>query len=142
MSKWAWAIVGAIGSLAGDPPTSHHTCSNTIGSSLLSHAICDDPQKFAPTIGHLEWDSAMEEEYYSLMKNHTWDLCTLPKGRKLVQYKWIYRTKFFADGSIDKHKAHLLVKSFLQVEGIDYTETFAPITKMNSIRLVLSLTTS
>ena len=84
----------------------------------------------------------MEEEYSSLMKNHTWDLCSLPKWRKLVCCKWIYHTKYVVDGSIDKYKAHLVAKDFLQVEGVDYSKTFSPISKMNSIRLVLSLTTS
>ena len=73
------------------------------------------------------------------MKNHTWDLCSLPKGRKLVRCKWLYRPKFAVDGSIDKYKARIIAKGFFQVEGIDYIETFSPITKMNSIHLVLSL---
>ena len=76
------------------------------------------------------------------MKNHTWYLCTLPKGRKLLQCKWIYHTKFTIDGSIDKNKAHLVAKGFSQVEGIEYTETFSLVTKMNSIHLVLYLTAS
>ena len=76
------------------------------------------------------------------MKNHTWDLCTLPKGRKLVRCKWIYCTKFSVGSSIDKHKPHLVAKGFSQVEGINYTETFAPVIKMNSICLVLSLVAS
>ena len=82
--KGVHVIVEAIGSLASDPSTSCCTYSHTIGSSLLSHAICDDSQKNFIVIGNLEWDHAMEEEYSSLMKNHTWDLCPLPKGRKLV----------------------------------------------------------
>ncbi len=63
-------------------------------------------------IRHQEWDLAMDEEYSSLMKNHTWDLCSLPKGRKLVRCKWLYHSKFASDGSIDKHKACLVVKGF------------------------------
>ena len=54
----------------------------------------------------------MEEEYNSLMRNNTWDLVSLPKGRKLVQCKWIYQTKFASDGSVDKHKARLVAKGF------------------------------
>lgn len=47
----------------------------------------------------------MAEEYSSLMKNHTWDLIPFPKGRKLVRSKRVYRTKYVADGSVDKYKA-------------------------------------
>ena len=81
----------------------------------------------------------MEEEYNSLMKNNTWDLVPLPKGRKVVRCKWIYRTKFAADGSVDKHKARLVAKGFSQVPSIDYTETFAPVAKMNYICLTLAI---
>ena len=81
----------------------------------------------------------MEEEYNSLIKNNTWDLVSLPRGRKVVWCKWIYRTKFVVDGSVDKYKAQLVAKGFSQVPGIDYTETFAPVAKMNSIRLTLAI---
>ena len=81
----------------------------------------------------------MDEEYRSLMVNNTWDLLPLPKGRKLVRCKWVYRTKYASDGSVEILKARLAAKGFSQVEGIDYNETFALVEKMNSIRLVLSL---
>ena len=84
MPKWSQVTVESARSLADDPSTSRRTCSRIIGSRLINHTICDDPQIFAAATCHLEWDSAMEEEYSSLMSNHTWDLCTLPKGRKLV----------------------------------------------------------
>ena len=80
----------------------------------------------------------MDEEYRSLMANDTWDLVPIPKGRKLVRCKWVYRTKY-ADGSVERLKARLVAKGFSQVEGIDYNETFAPVIKMNSIYLILSL---
>ena len=83
----------------------------------------------------------MDEEYRSLMANDTWDLLPLPKGRKLVRCKWVYRTKYASDGSVERLKSRLFAKGFSQVEGIDYNETFAPLTKMNSIRFVLSLAT-
>ena len=81
----------------------------------------------------------MDEEYRSLMANDTWDLIPLPKGRKIVRCKWVYRTKYASDGSVEILKARLVAKGFSQVEGIDYNETFSPVAKMNSIRLVLSL---
>eukprot|EP00253_Pinus_taeda_P019427 PITA_19427 len=84
----------------------------------------------------------MNEEYRSLLANESWDLVPLPKGRKLVRCKWVYRTKFGPDGKVDKHKARLVAKGFSEVEGIDYTKTFSPIAKMNSIHLILSLVAS
>ena len=73
------------------------------------------------------------------MANYTWDLVPPPKERKLVRCKWVYRTKYASDESVERHKARLVAKGFSQVEEIDYNETFAPVAKMNSIHLVLSL---
>ena len=84
----------------------------------------------------------MNEEYRSLMESDTWDLVPLPKGRKLVRCKRVYRTKYASYGSVQIHKAGLVSKGFSQVEGIDYNETFAPIAKMNYICLVLALVAS
>jgi hypothetical protein len=84
----------------------------------------------------------MNEEYRSLMPNDNWDLVPLPKGRKLVRCKWVYRTKYASYGSVELHKSWLVSKGFSQVEGIDYNETFSPVSKMNSICIVLSLDTS
>eukprot|EP00253_Pinus_taeda_P027355 PITA_27355 len=84
----------------------------------------------------------MNEEYHSLLANDTWVLVPLREGRKLVKCKWVYRTKYGPYGKVDKHKARLVAKGFPQVEGNEYTETFSPVAKMNSICLVLSLAAS
>ena len=76
------------------------------------------------------------------MRNNTWDLASLPKGRKLVWCKWIYQTKFVANGIVDKYKAILDAKCFSQVSSIDYIEIFSPIAKMNSIHLTLAIATT
>ena len=73
------------------------------------------------------------------MANDTWDLVPLPKGRKLIKCKWVYKTKFALDGSVEILNVRLVVEGFTQVEWIDYNEAFAPTTKMNPIHLVLSL---
>jgi hypothetical protein len=101
-----------------------------------------DPETFVEALGHPDWDTTMNEEYRSLMVNDTWVLVPLAKGRKLVRCKWVYRTKYASDGSVERHKAWLVSKGFFQVEGIDYNETFAPVEKMNSICLVLALAAS
>ena len=78
----------------------------------------------------------------SLQKNVTWELVSLPPGRKLVQCKWVFQTKVTADGITYKHNARLVAKGFSQVQGVDYHETFAPVAKMDSIRLVLAIVAS
>eukprot|EP00253_Pinus_taeda_P028634 PITA_28634 len=110
-------------------------------SPQLPNLVCATRDAAEPSV-HPDWDAAMNEEYRSLLANDTWDLVPLPKVPKLVRFKWVYRTKYGPDGKVDKHKARPVAKSFSQVEGIDYTKTFSPISKMNSICLVLSLATS
>ena len=84
----------------------------------------------------------MKDEFGSLQKNNTWELVGLPPRRKLVQSKWVFKTKFSSDGSTLKYKAILVAKGYSQVHGIDYNETFAPVAKMDSIRLALAIVAS
>jgi hypothetical protein len=84
----------------------------------------------------------VNEEYRSLLENNTWDFVPLPKGRKLVICKWVYKTNYGSDGSVERYKAWLVSKGFSQVEGIDYNENFSLVSKMNSIYLVLALDSS
>eukprot|EP00253_Pinus_taeda_P003527 PITA_03527 len=144
LPRWVRATRDAAGDLAGDATDQRRTRSQfERASSLLAQApVNHDPDTFAEASGHPYWEAAMNEEYHSLLANDRWDLVPLPKGRKLVRCKWVYRTKYAPDGKVDKHKARLVAKGFSQVEGIDYTETFSPVAKMNSIRLVLSLAAS
>ena len=84
----------------------------------------------------------MQEEFKSLQDNETWELVPFPSKRKLVQCKWVYRKKMDSNDSYIKYKAYLVSKGFSQVQVLDYTETFAPVAKMDSIRLVLSIASS
>jgi hypothetical protein len=74
-----------------------------------------EPETFEEAPSHPDWDTTMNEDYRSLMENDSWDLVPLPKGIKLVICKWVYRTKYASDGSVEKHKSQLVAKGFSQV---------------------------
>ena len=73
------------------------------------------------------------------MKNDVWDVVSRPEAKSIVTSKWIYKIKHVADGNIEKYKARFVACGFSQKEGIDYEETFAPVARYTSIRLVLAL---
>lgn len=75
----------------------------------------------------------------ALQKNNMWTVVLLPKGKKLIRCKWVFTIKHKVDGTIDKYKARLVAKGYTQTFGVDYQETFAPVTKMKTIRVFLSL---
>ena len=101
-----------------------------------------DPQSFREAFHDPRWKTTMDEEFDSIHDNQTWELVPLPLGRKLVQCKWIYKTKIVADGTTTKYKARLVAKGYSQVQGLDYNETFTPVVRMDSIRLVLTIDAS
>nr|KYP73999.1 Retrovirus-related Pol polyprotein from transposon TNT 1-94 [Cajanus cajan] len=81
----------------------------------------------------------MQEELAMIEKNHTWELVEKPKDQKVIGVKWVFRTKLNADCSINKHKARLVVKGYAQIFGVDYSNTFVPVSILDTIRLVLAV---
>ena len=84
------------------------------------------------------WKEAVDSELNSLLKNHVWELTKLPKGRKAIGCKWVFKRKINPDGTIHKYKARLVAQGFSQIYGEDYDEVFAPVARFESIRAVVS----
>ncbi|CAL9022112.1 unnamed protein product, partial [Prunus brigantina] len=110
-----------------DPP-SHSTLSAIQIPTKVSEALKDP-----------KWVQAIKEEMRALEKNQTWTLQTIPRGKKTIGCRWVFTIKHNADGSIERYKARLVAKGYTQTYGIDYEETFAPVAKLNTVRVLLSL---
>lgn len=85
-----------------------------------------------------EWKEAADLEYESLLENDTWDLVDLPKDRKAVGSKWVFKVKHHSDGQVERYKCRLVAKGYSQIYGADYDETFSPVVRFGSIRTLLS----
>lgn len=108
--------------------------------SFLTHLnTISIPKTLSEALKSEEWKQAMRVEMEALEKNDTWDLVELPTGKSLVGCKWVFTVKYNADGSLERYKARLVAKGYTQTYGIDYQETFAPVAKMNTVRILLSL---
>ena len=81
----------------------------------------------------------MVDEYQFIMKNDVREIVLRSEGKSIVTSKWIFKIKPTADGSIDKHKARFVARGFSQRKGIDYDETFAPVARYTSIRMIIAL---
>ncbi|KMQ87021.1 integrase core domain protein [Lasius niger] len=86
-----------------------------------------------------EWKKAMDDEMFSLAENNTWELVNPPKGKRIVQNRWVLRVKTTADGTRGRFKAWLVAKGYTQKAGIDYDETFSPVARYDTVRAILSV---
>ena len=81
----------------------------------------------------------MDEEIDAIERNNTWDLVDFHEDKNCISVKWIYKTKLNANGDVEKYKERLVTQGFSQQPGIDYNESFAPVARLDTIRMVLAI---
>ena len=113
-------------------------------ANLSSICTTPDPDTYKEAITGPDaqnWITAIHEELHSHYVNGTWELVPLPPDRTPVGSKWVFKVKRTKDGQLERFKARLVAQGFSQRPGVDYNETFAPVAKLDSIRVLLSLAT-
>jgi hypothetical protein len=114
--------------------TSHHPLKSHLPISSIIEPTCYSKAAIDP-----RWKTATNQEYEALISNGTWTLCPRPLNHNVIRNKWVYKIKQHSDGTLDRFKSRLVAKGFEQQSGIDYTDTFSPVIKSSTIRIVLAL---
>ncbi|KAL4580943.1 hypothetical protein LXL04_017149 [Taraxacum kok-saghyz] len=128
------------------PPTYPYVESPILTSAhksfLCSVSKIVEPRSYQEASDNPEWIEAMNQELSALEENNTWTVMPLPEGKKPIGSKWVYKVKLKPDGSVERFKARLVAKGYNQTYGIDYLDSFSPVAKVVTVRLLLSLSTS
>ncbi|KAK4396921.1 Retrovirus-related Pol polyprotein from transposon RE2 [Sesamum angolense] len=109
---------------------------------LAVYPALKEPRSYVQAMQHQAWIQAMDAEIQALEHNQTWDITPLPKDKKAIGSRWIYKLKLKPDGTVDRHKARLVAKGYTQVEGVDFYESFSPVAKVVTVRVLLALAAS
>ncbi|GKF11074.1 putative ribonuclease H-like domain-containing protein [Tanacetum coccineum] len=122
-----------------------HPQSQIIGKKLttkISRHACflsqEEPKKVSQALADESWVEAMQEELLQFKLQEVWVLCDLPDGKRVIGTKWVFRNKRDERGTIIKNKARLVAQGYRQEEGVDYDEVFAPVARIEAIRLFLA----
>ena len=107
---------------------------------ITAFLIEDDPKTYQEAMKLVDatfWKDAIHSELESIMANHTWELI-LTRGCKAISCKWVFKKKLKVGGTIEKFKARLVAKGYTQKEGIDYFDTYSPVTRLTTIRILIA----
>ncbi|KAJ0437650.1 putative RNA-directed DNA polymerase [Helianthus annuus] len=127
-----------------------HPSTNYISYDNFSHAhkwflaaitSTNEPKSFKQAMQNPKWIEAMKKEIQALEENNTWTIESLPKGKRAIDSKWVYKIKYKPNGDVERYKARLVAKGFTQIEGEDFHDTFAPVAKLVTVRTLLSVAT-
>ena len=102
----------------------------------------DEPQFYHQDVTSQHWHDAMKAELQAMEANYTWFVVPLPHGKHSIGCKWVYKVKYNFDGSIEHYKARLVAKGYNQQEGIDFIDTFSPVAKLVTVKVMLALAAS
>ena len=98
-----------------------------------------EPKRYHDAIKHKVWRESMKEEVTAHEEQGTWDIASLPPGKTAMSSQWVYKIKYNPDGTIRRHKSRLVANGNKQVQGKDFEETFAPVIKMGTVRMLLRI---
>lgn len=134
------------GSSPHTPPTFPYVESEKLTSChesfLTSVSLIKEPSSYDEACENVEWIKAMQTELKALEDYETWTIVPLPPNKKPIGSKWVYKVKMYPDGTVERFKARLVAKGYNQVYGIDYVDSFSPVAKIVTVRILLSLSTS
>lgn len=118
---------------------SYDKCSPTYKSFCLTVSSIVKPNTYTQASKLECWRNAMTPEINALEQNHTWTLVELPPRKHPIGCKWVYKVKYHADGTNEQYKARLVAKGYTQMEGVDFFDTFSPVAKMTTVKVILAI---
>ena len=129
--------------------TSHSMVTRSKSKNTLPNHQCltaitvpspfSEPATYQEAFHTPEWTQAMKDEFQAKQTQQTWSLVPLPQGKHAIGCKWVFKLKRNSDGSIARHKASLVAKGYLQKEGEDFQDTFSPVAKQPTVRILLCM---
>uniref|UniRef100_A0A803P3R9 Integrase catalytic domain-containing protein n=1 Tax=Cannabis sativa TaxID=3483 RepID=A0A803P3R9_CANSA len=120
---------------------SYSKLSKTYKAFILAVTTEFEPQNYKQAIQFKRWLQAMDTELLALITNKTWTVVPLPTDKRAIGCRWVYKIKYNSDGSVERLKARLVAQGYTQQEGLDFFDTFSPVAKMVTFKLLLAIVT-